>query len=225
MVSPYLQFKEHLNQESIRLKRDPASVYLVAASKYADAPTMRILFNEGQKDFGENRLQDAVPKMEALSDLDITWHFIGHIQTNKVNKIADFFSVVHSVDSLKVASLLNKFCGEKNKMMKAFIQVNLCREPSKSGYEKSALMNEFPQMLILKHISWQGLMMMTPLEATSCEKRLYFGQLRELKEELNKQFGAGMRFLSMGMSDDWKEALAEAATHLRVGRALFSQPR
>jgi PLP dependent protein len=220
-MSSYLQFKENFSRELALFKKAPSEVHLIAASKYGDAGSIRNMFMEGQRDFGENRLQEALPKMEALSDLNITWHFIGHIQTNKIKKIVEKFSILHSVDSLKIAVLLNQACLEKGKILPAFIQVNLAQETSKSGYVEQTLLHEFKELLSLPHLHLQGLMMITPLESTPEKNRRLFRRLGELKQELNEKYACNMPFLSMGMSEDWKEALAEGATHLRIGRAFF----
>lgn len=220
-MSHYLNFREELTRKIKETGRDVKEISLIAASKYFDADQIRKIYEMGQRDFGENRLQDALPKMEALKDLPITWHFFGHIQTNKAKKIVENFLVVHSLDSLKLGQMLDRYSLEMGKKLKVFLQVNLAHEEAKSGYEKEDLLRDFGELKTLKHLEILGLMIITPLYEDPSATRPLFRELKLLQEELNAKHLTAMKSLSMGMSTDWPFALKEGATHLRVGRALI----
>ncbi|EKD28170.1 MAG: hypothetical protein ACD_79C00405G0001, partial [uncultured bacterium] len=202
MPTKYQEFKNNLNNEIKSCNRDIADVKLIAASKYFNAAQIIDLIEQGQKDFGENRLQDALPKIEALKKHEINWHFFGHVQTNKAKKIAENFSVIHSLDSLKLAVALDKYCHELDKKIDVFLQVNLAKEEQKNGYEKLDLIKEIADMHALPNISILGLMLITPLDITQNEKQILFKNLKELMLELNTQNNMCMNKLSMGMSED-----------------------
>ncbi len=224
-MSVYQNFKSVLTEEIHRLGRNPADVYLIAVSKYFSTEDIRKLFSEGQHDFAENYLQDALPKIQSLADLPITWHGIGHIQSNKAKNFSETFSVLHSVDSLKLLERLNSIRDAQQKdgrKISVFLQVNIANEKSKSGFSKDRLLQEFEKIISLKHLKILGLMTIAPNFENPENTRPLFSALRALKETLNAQFSINISSLSMGMSSDWKQALAEGATHLRVGRALKS---
>jgi pyridoxal phosphate enzyme (YggS family) len=221
-MSAYQKFKQALAEEIHRLGRDPKDVHLIAVSKYLEIAAIQNLFSEGQRDFAENYLQDALPKIQALANLPIRWHGIGHIQSNKVKKFSETFSVLHSVDRLKLLEHLDAMAQERGNKISVFLQVNIAQETSKSGFSKDRLFQEFEKIIALKHLKILGLMTMAPHFENPENSRPVFSALRILQDTLNAQFKANLSLLSMGMSSDWKQALAEGANYLRIGHALWA---
>jgi hypothetical protein len=197
------------------------AVRLIAASKYFDASAMRSLALRGVRDFGENRLQEAVPKMEALSDLELNWHFIGHVQSNKARRIVERFPVIHSVDSLKTAREIDRQCDRLGIRREIFLQVNVAGETSKYGFSPEALFKDFSELIRLQNVSLSGLMVIAPWFDDPEDARPLFREAALLLQRLNRRHETSMTGLSMGMSADWRQALSEGATHLRIGRALL----
>ena len=220
-TAKYLTFVENLDVEARLLQIPRQKIQLIVSSKYFNSGQIRALHSQGQREFGENRLQDALIKIKELSDLDLHWHFFGHIQTNKVKKIVEHFDVVHSLDSLRLARLLNQSAEELQKSLSVFLQVNLGMEEQKSGYSREILEKEFPELLQLSHLKVLGLMLITPYFDNPAEAEPFFADLAELQKDLIKRFSHPLSALSMGMSGDWKYALRHGATHLRVGRTLL----
>jgi hypothetical protein len=179
---------------------------LVVVTKNHSIDEIMQVYNEGCRDFGENRLQEALPKIEALPK-DIRWHFIGSLQRNKVNKVVENFSFIHSIDSLPLAEKI----AATGKKIPCFLEVNTSGETSKHGFT----IEECEKLPKMEGIEIVGLMTMAPLTDDKRVIRSCFSKLRLLKEKL------GLKFLSMGMSHDWRIALEEGATHLRIGSAIF----
>jgi len=221
MPTKYQIFKDNLAQSASENKIELDSITLIAASKYYGASQVKNMFEQGQVDFGENRLQDAIPKIDQLKKLPLKWHFFGHIQTNKAKKIVEYFSIIHSLDSLKLAHSLNSHALDQNKILEVFIQVNLAKEEKKSGFTEETLTLQFKEIDNLSNIKIQGLMIITPYEISPLKKLELFKNLRNLENKINILYNKKLKYLSMGMSDDWQEALKEGATHLRIGRALY----
>jgi pyridoxal phosphate enzyme (YggS family) len=190
--------------------RDPAEVTLVAVTKTHSPEVIREAYDLGLRDFGENRLQEAQPKIDALPE-DIVWHFIGHLQSNKVRKIAALFSVVHSFDSVSQLQELEKTTG----LVDGLIAVNLSKEPQKSGVSPPDLDVYATRLINSTSVRFQGLMTVGPALADPQGMRPYFQALREANRRL------GGKWLSMGMSGDFEVAVQEGATHIRIGSALF----
>ena len=196
----------------------PHDVTLVAASKYVDATGIKELYDAGVKDFGENRVDAFLAKYEALKDLpDIKWHFIGHLQRNKAKLIINDIDYLHSLDSLELAGMINKL---RSTPLDTFIEVSINLEESKNGvpyYEIEDFINKVKEY---PHINIVGLMMMAV--KGSLDTKEQFHKLRVLRDELESKCQIKIPYLSMGMSDDYLEALKEGATHIRLGRILFS---
>ncbi|MGC6482281.1 MAG: YggS family pyridoxal phosphate-dependent enzyme [Synechococcus sp.] len=194
----------------------PAGVRLLAVSKGHPAASVRHLAEMGQIDFGESRLQDALPKQEQLADLSsIRWHFIGRLQTNKVRPVVRAFAVIHSVDSLPLAERMNRIAGEEGLTPEAFLQVKLRPDPTKGGWEPSGLIDAWQQLQALPHLRFTGLMTMAPMDCSDDQRRALFADCRSLADRLE------LPECSMGMSGDWQEAVAAGATWVRVGSGLF----
>ena len=201
-------------------RRSPHSVKLLAVSKTRPASELREAYSEGIRDFGENYLQDALAKIEQLADLDISWHFIGPLQSNKTRPVAEHFHWVHSVDRLKIARRLSEQRPESMPPLNLCVQVNISEEPNKSGVsldEAEQLVREIGK---LDNLRIRGLMAIPQAGLSEQQQRLTFGRLHKLLEHL-KTASPNLDTLSMGMSQDMNAAVAEGATIVRIGTAIF----
>jgi len=199
--------------------REAYSVELIAVSKTRRDDEIRILYDAGQRRFGENYLQEALDKIEALRDCSIEWHFIGAIQSRKAPQIAENFDWVHSLDRLKVANKLNQHAASGTPL-NVLIQVNLEGEASKGGVEPDQLTELAGEIDKLDNLRLRGLMFMPKIHTDLSVQREVFQQARALFESLKKSFPR-IDQMSMGMSGDMQAAIAEGATMVRVGTALF----
>lgn len=208
--------------ESI-LKSLPKNITVIAVSKLQPIAKIRELHREtGHLDFGENYLQEASQKMIELKDLPLRWHFIGRLQKNKIKGIVGNFELIHSVDSESLIQKISEVARQKNLTQKILLQVNLAKEDSKGGFEPRELEANFSKWVQTPSIKILGLMTMPPLENSKPSSKTepaqnYFSQLRQLAEQL------GVSELSMGTSADYKEALREGATMIRLGTILFGE--
>ena len=197
-------------------QRLPQGVNLLAVSKMQPASAVRELAACGQIDFGESRVQEALPKQEALSDLiDLRWHFIGRLQANKVRAVVKAFSWIHSIDSMALAERSSRIALEEGRYPSVLFQVKLRSDPSKGGWDPQSLKEAWPVLRQLPGLKASGLMTMAPLELASNERQDLFRDCRDLADELD------LSQCSMGMSGDWPQAAAAGATWVRVGSALF----
>ena len=196
--------------------RDPASVHLLAVSKTKPGSLVRAALLEGQRDFGENYLQDAIAKVESMGK-EPTWHFIGAIQSNKTRPIAENFAWVHTVGSEKVARRLNDQRPEGLPPLKIFLQVNIDEDPDKSGFAPNALEDALTNILAHPNLSLQGLMTLPKQRQGLAAQREPFRALRLLQQKLCPEQAE----LSMGMSGDLEAAIAEGATWVRIGTDIF----
>jgi hypothetical protein len=196
--------------------RSPDEVTLVAVTKTVDASAIEAAFNAGLKHFGESRVQEAKPKIEQLRNLKpgVTWHMVGHLQTNKAKTAAEIFDIIHSIDSLKLAETLND---SSPKRLPILVQVNVAAEATKSGLPLSEVDEAIKQIGRLPNLEIQGLMTIAPWVENTEEVRPVFRLLRQLRDAL------GLKHLSMGMSDDFEVAIEEGATLVRIGRAIFGE--
>lgn len=202
--------------------RDPASVRLVAVSKTKPAAMVDEAAASGQIIFGENYIQELVAKAGQVSS-PVEWHFIGHLQSNKVKQIAGLVSMIHSVDRLSLAQEIARQWGRLNRSCDVLIQVNVSAEATKSGTTAEQAMELVRQVASLQNVRICGLMAMPPFFADPEEARPYFRELRLLGDEIRSQAipGVSMHELSMGMSGDFEVAIEEGATLVRIGSALF----
>ncbi len=218
--------RDRINKAANRSGRDPDEVRLVAVSKKKSADQINEAFSCGQRIFGENYLQEASAKIEQL-DPQISWHFIGHLQSNKASMAANMFDVVETIDRLKIARALDRSLAELGKeVLPVLIQVNIGLEPQKSGVIPEDTAGLLRDIKVLKNIKVQGLMVMPPFSPDPEMVRRYFRQTRELAFSLRDQgllATEGQIELSMGMSGDYEVAIEEGATLVRVGTALFGQ--
>ena len=194
----------------------PSEVNLLAVSKGHPADAIRDLVACGQLDFGESRVQEALPKQEALRDLpQIRWHFIGRLQANKVRAVVKAFSWIHSIDSLALAQRTSRIALEEQQRPTALLQVKLRDDPAKGGWEIDALKDAWPELQMLEGLQISGLMTMAPMGVAAEDRAELFRECRDLADAL------GLQHCSMGMSGDWREASAAGATWVRLGSVLF----
>jgi len=216
-----------IREAAERAGRRGESIRLVAVSKTMGTDIMRTAAEAGATIFGENFIQETRTKISALSSYPISWHFIGHLQTKKSKIAVDLFDLIHSVDSLKLARALNKHAGNIGKIQKILIQVNIANEPTKYGVAASEAAGLAQEISGLENLSVRGLMTMPPLFDDPEKARPYFSALRELRDRIEdeKLANVSMAELSMGMSGDFEVAIAEGATLVRIGTAVFGKRR
>jgi pyridoxal phosphate enzyme (YggS family) len=212
--------RSRIRQAALAAGRDPAAVTLVAVTKAQTAETVRLAATAGVTDFAENYLQEALAKMDQLADLALRWHFIGGIQSNKTRAIAERFDWVHSIDRLSIARRLSAQRPFHAPPLNLCIQVELVPEPNKGGVPPSGVAPLAAATAELPRVRLRGLMCVPPPQADVAAERALFGRLRTLLEELNAG-GLKLDTLSMGMSGDYESAIAEGATLVRIGTALF----
>ena len=202
----------------------PPTVRLIAVSKYVSAVEMRAAYNAGIRDFGESRVQDAEAKKADLQDLgDITWHLIGHLQSNKARKAVQLFTFIHSCDNLRLAQKLNSLGEELSCQTRIFIQVKLLPDPQKHGWEMPQLLADLPELDRCDNLMIEGLMVIPPLGLEPGKTLALFEQARELAGTIASQKWSriSMQHLSMGMSEDYPLAVQAGATFVRLGQILF----
>jgi pyridoxal phosphate enzyme (YggS family) len=208
----------------------PNSVRLIAVTKTVSSEVIREAYNLGIRDFGENRLQEAITKQAELQDLkDICWHFIGHLQTNKAKKVIECFPWIHSVDSLKIAQRLNHFAEEAltqgiiNTLPQVCLQVKILNDPDKYGWEIEHLWQDLPLIDQLESIQVRGLMSILPLGLSSEQTLLAFQKVNQLAQEIKAKNWSNLQMdqLSMGMSGDYHQAIKAGTTMIRLGTILF----
>jgi pyridoxal phosphate enzyme (YggS family) len=212
--------RSRIRGAAIAAGRDPAAVTLVAVTKSKTAESVRLAATAGVTDFGENYLQEALAKMEQLADLPLTWHFIGAIQSNKTRPIAERFDWVHGVDRLSVARRLSEQRPFHAPPLNVCIQVALEPEPTKGGVAADALAGLAAAVAELPRLRLRGLMCVPPPQPDVQGERAVFARLRLALQDLNEG-GLKLDTLSMGMSADFESAIAEGATLVRIGTALF----
>ena len=206
-----------------RAGRDPASIRLVAVSKTFTADHVRAAADCGQIDFGENKVQEALGKIGQTADLQIRWHLIGHLQSNKAKKAAGQFHFVHSVDSRDLLTRLDEAAAGANRTIQLLVQVDLAGEPTKHGAREAELMEIFDAGRLCRFARLVGLMLLPPAVDEPEQARPYFRALREVRDRLLARGvdGSLLTELSMGMSHDFEVAVEEGATFVRVGTAIF----
>lgn len=207
--------------------RDPQSVRLVAVSKTVAAERVREAIAAGVDTLGENYIQEARSKIDALAALPVAWHFIGHLQSNKAKYAVRLFELIHSVDSLKLALELDRQAAKAGKTQRVLVQVNVSGEATKSGASEAEAGRLVEEMGKLAHLSVEGLMTMPPFFDQPEKARPYFRALRRLRDNLQAKNlpGVELRELSMGMTGDFEAAIAEGATLVRIGTAIFGERR
>ena len=213
--------RENIYAAAERAGRNPDDVKLVAVSKKHPVEFVREAFQEaGQELFGESRVQEALVKIPELPSR-LRWHFIGHLQANKVRKALPCFELIHGIDTVDIARDVDRVAAEMGLFPRVLLEVNISGEGSKHGFTPEGLERELEGLLALPRIQVEGFMTMAPLVKEAEAARPYFTKLRELRDRLAGQVGIPLATLSMGMSGDYEVAVEEGATLVRVGSALF----
>ncbi len=219
-----MQHKVRANLLQIQEDIAPYKPNIIAVTKYFDENAMVEAYNAGMRDFAESRAIEAVEKINNLPTEirnNSNFHFIGHLQTNKVKKVVQNFDYIHSVDSLKLAKAISDEAQAIGKIQKILLQVNNANEEQKFGFSKEEIFEEFPKIKALSSIEIVGIMNMAPLGASEDELDRLFADVYNIKKELEKEFNCELKELSMGMSQDYKVAVRHGSTMLRIGRKLF----
>lgn len=213
--------RARIAQAARRSGRAPEAVRLVAVTKKRPLELVRELVGLGAYDLGENFPQELWSRADALADLPIRWHLIGHLQSNKARRILPLAHLIHGVDSLKLLTLLNELAAGPNATPGLLLQVNTSGEVSKHGWSPAGLLADAEAAASCRNVSILGLMTMAALGTTPDEARVSFVRLRELRDALRTRVDLPLNELSMGMSNDYEAAVEEGATIVRVGSALF----
>ncbi|HNR13125.1 MAG TPA: YggS family pyridoxal phosphate-dependent enzyme [Thermodesulfobacteriota bacterium] len=214
--------KNRIAEAARRVGRDPEEITLIAVSKTVAAARVREAVAAGLNDFGENYVQEAREKIPEIGS-GIRWHMIGHLQTNKVKYVVPYFSIIHSVDSLRLAQEISRLSEKAGKTMDMLLEVNSAGEETKSGIGPDQVLSLIQEVAMLKAVRIRGLMTMPPFFEEPEKVRPYFQLVRELRDQLIPMLpaGAALPELSMGMSGDFEVAIEEGATMVRVGTAIF----
>lgn len=211
-----LELQERIAAAAERAGRSPAEITIVAVTKTVEAEAIEKAFEAGIRHFGENRVQEAKNKIEQLSALNPspTWHMVGHLQSNKVKTAVEIFSIIQSIDSVRLAEIISH---RVRRELPILLQVNVSQEASKSGFSVPEVPIAAEQIARLPWLEIKGLMTIVPQVSDPEEVRPFFRQLRLLRDSL------GLEHLSMGMTDDFEAAIEEGATMVRIGRAIFGE--
>ena len=214
--------REQIARATGKVGRAVDEIELVAITKTHDAGKVREAIEAGQTLFGESRVQEARVKIPELPS-NLRWHFVGHLQKNKIRHALPLFELIHSVDSLGLAQEINRIAEEEGLHPRVLLEVNVAGEGSKFGFMPDQLRAELESLLALSRLSILGLMTIPPLAEEAEASREYFVQLRELRDRLQTEFHVDLAQLSMGMTQDFAIAVEEGATLVRVGTAIFGQ--
>ncbi len=207
---------------ALRVGRNPESIKLIAVTKGQPIEKIIEAADLGLRIFGENRVQEAREKIAQIKGFNLQWHMIGHLQTNKVKEALRIFTLIHSLDSEKLAIKIDNEAKKIDKIQRVLIEVKLSEEDSKFGVKEEELENFIDAIVNLKHLKIEGLMTMPPYFENPEDVRPYFRRLRQLRDTLSEKYPF-LRELSMGMSHDFEIAIEEGATMVRIGTALFGQ--
>ena len=219
------EFRARIAEAAARAGRDPATVRLIAVSKTFPLDAVREAYEAGQRDFGENRVQEALQKIDASADMSIRWHLIGHLQSNKARKAAERVALIHSIDSVDLLQRVDAAAAAASRRLQVLVQVDLAGEASKHGAVPEALAGIFTAARHCTAVQVVGLMLVPPLAENPEDARPWFVRLRAERDRLLESGvpAAMLGELSMGMSHDFEVAIAEGATMVRVGTAIFGK--
>jgi pyridoxal phosphate enzyme (YggS family) len=217
--------KERIRIAAEACRRPLEDIRLIAVSKTIPAEVVREAIEAGVTDLGENYIQEAREKINSLARYQVDWHFIGHLQSNKARYAVRMFDLIHSVDSLKLAQELDKHAKKNDKIQPVLIQINVAREDSKSGIYVEKALKLVTDISRLENVAVKGLMTMPPFFNAPEKVRPYFAALRKLRDRIKAENipNITMDELSMGMTGDFEAAIAEGATMVRIGRAIFGE--
>ena len=216
-----VEVRERISQAIQKSGREPDSVRLITVSKQISVDRIEEARAAGAVVFGENKIQEAIPKIEQMGAEGIFWHFIGHLQKNKIKFLDERFDLIHSVDSFELAEKIAKHYHSENRVQRILLQVNVSGEAAKFGMEPKELEKQMAEFFQLQGIQVEGLMTIPPFDSDPENSRRHFSRLRELREQYEKQNELPLNELSMGMSNDFEVAVEEGATLVRVGTAIF----
>jgi pyridoxal phosphate enzyme (YggS family) len=218
--------KGRIAAASARAGRDPSEVRLVAVTKNVDVKRVDLAVEAGVSDFGENRVQEAAEKIP-LVDEDVAWHYVGHLQRNKARDAVELFSLIHSLDSIRLAQELNRRCEIADSTIDLLLQVNISGEATKFGVPPELAKDVLLKIAKYERLRVRGLMTIAPYSDDPEDARPWFSQARQLMRELGRLSISNVRMdeLSMGMSGDYEVAIEEGATIVRVGTAIFGERR
>lgn len=217
------EIKLRISQSAEKSGRNPGEVKLVAVSKTFPVEAVIEAYNAGQRVFGENRVQEMDSKFGLLPP-DIKWHLIGHLQSNKAAGAVKMSQMIHAVDSVDLIARINRISGDLRKKQEILLEINISKEESKFGLrDETAIFKCAETALKSPNADLKGLMTMAPYGAPECELRRIFSGLRELRNKIESSFSAKLPELSMGMSGDYEAAIAEGATMVRIGTAIFGK--
>jgi pyridoxal phosphate enzyme (YggS family) len=214
--------REQIAEAAAKVGRAVDEIKLVAITKTHPADNVREAIEAGQTLFGESRVQEARAKIPELPS-HIRWHFVGHLQKNKIRHALPLFELFHSVDSLELGQEMNRIANEEGMHPRVLLEVNVAGEGSKFGFKPKTVRAEMDSLLALPRLSIEGLMCIPPLAEEAEGSRKHFVQLRELRDALEKEFDMDLPRLSMGMTSDFAVAIEEGATLVRVGTAIFGE--
>jgi len=214
--------REKISEAAQKSNRSSEDVELVAISKTHPAESIREAYQAGQNLFGESRVQEARVKIPDLPSA-LRWHFVGHLQKNKIRHALPLFELFHSVDSLALAEDINRIADEAGLHPRVLLEVNVSGEGSKFGFSPEKLREAIESILALPRLTIEGLMTIPPLAPEAEDSRKFFAHLRTLRDKLQQDFAAGLPHLSMGMTNDFPIAVEEGATMVRVGTAIFGE--
>ena len=214
--------REQITQAAAKAGRAVNEIELVAITKTHPAEKVREAVEAGHAVFGESRVQEARAKIPELPS-NLRWHFVGHLQKNKIRHALPLFELFHGVDSLALAEEMNRIAAEDGERPRLLLEVNVAGEGSKFGFKAETLRAEIGSLLALSRLSIEGLMCIPPLAEEAEGSRKFFVQLRELRDSLEKEFDVSFPHLSMGMTQDYWIAVEEGATLVRVGTAIFGE--
>ncbi len=208
--------RQRIEQVCARIKADPDKITLVCVTKGRPIPQILEAVSLGLKNIGENRVQEALEKHNQISG--VTWHMIGHLQSNKAKEAVGIFDLIHSVDSVSLAQEINKQALKINKVQNVLLEVKTSGEATKFGFSVQDLTESYAEIKKLENVMVKGLMTIAPVVNSAEDARPYFSKLRQLRDKLNPEW-----LLSMGMTDDFEVAIEEGANIIRLGRAIFAE--
>ena len=217
----FKKIQDRINIACQQANRDKKSIQLIAASKMKSAQDIRELYSLGQFHYGENYVSEAIEKQTKLSDLQLTWHYIGQIQSNKTKTIANAFDWVHGVDRKKIATRLNDHALKRKTKLNVLIQVNLDNEPTKAGVLLDDVQDLAKEIVELSNLSLRGLMALPQPRSNLEEQRACLELLKKKLEQINRNLGINLDTISAGMSNDLEAAIMAGSTMIRVGTDLF----
>jgi len=217
--------KERIQKALVRAGRENEEVKIVAVSKTKPPELIRYAIESGIKDIGENRVQEAIPKIEAVGKDKVVWHLVGHLQTNKAKKAVCYFDMIQSVDSVRIARKISSYSEEEGKQIPVLVEVNISGESTKFGIAPEKVKDFVGEISCLRGIKVKGLMTIGPLTYDKGAVRRAFRKMFGIFDDLRRDRieGVEMEILSMGMTDDFEVAVEEGTTMVRIGRAIFGE--